>query len=253
MYLLYNLDFLDGIEKIDDYSIDLIITDPPFGVDIQNNQYFDDSKEYVFSHIESWIYHMWRVLKKNSHCYIYVPSLEIDKWVSTVKKYFNYNNLLGGDNYTTHKYQANNFDFSLQCIIYCSKGKAKDLNYIDWIKTSSSWYRDNRNKNPKEFTHQYPSYIPKKFRANVKPNQQVKLVHPCQKNGELIEKFILLSSEKNDVVMDPFCGSGIVCASAINLNRKFVGYEKDKEYYNKAIELINNHILIKKSKGKRMF
>ncbi len=225
---LFNKDFLDN--NLNNNSIDLIITDPPFGVDLKNKDQFDDSKNYVFNNIGSWISEIKRVLKENSHCYIYVPVTEVDKWVFNVKKLLRYNNILVSPNFSKERYLKNNFCFDFQLIIYASNGKAKNFNKIDWIKTSQSWLKDKRNKNPYPFTYKYPAFL-KDYRANVKSNKQRKLFHVCEKNTLLIEKLILLSSNENDIILDPFTGSGSTLVSAKNLNRGFIGYENNYRTY----------------------
>ncbi len=54
--------------------------------------------------------------------------------------------------------------------------------------------------------------------------------HPTQKPEKLIAKLILASSNKGDVVFDPFLGSGTTAVTAKKLGRKFVGIEKEQEY-----------------------
>ena len=54
--------------------------------------------------------------------------------------------------------------------------------------------------------------------------------HPTQKSEKLIAKIILASSNKNDVVFDPFLGSGTTSVTAKKLGRHYVGIEKDKQY-----------------------
>ena len=83
-----NMDCLEGMKKLEDNSVDCIITDVPYGVNFKND-FYDDSKGYVFSTYEQWIKEYARLLKKGSHCYIFIPTLEVDKWVSMVKKYLN--------------------------------------------------------------------------------------------------------------------------------------------------------------------
>lgn len=82
--LFYNDDCINSFEKINDNSIDLVITDVPYGVNFKND-FYDDTKEYVFSNYEKWIANISRVLKDGSHCYIFVPTQEIDKWVCMIK------------------------------------------------------------------------------------------------------------------------------------------------------------------------
>ena len=129
--------------------------------------------------------------------------------------------------------------FDYQPIIFCSKGKSKSFNKINWIMTSDGWFNDKRNKNPKRYTYQYPAYLSKEIRADVKSNATIKLLHKCQKNTNLIEKFILISSNENDIILDPFAGSGSTLLAAKHLNRKCIGFEINKKIYeiaNKRLE-----------------
>ena len=54
--------------------------------------------------------------------------------------------------------------------------------------------------------------------------------HPTQKPEKLIAKLILASSKENDIIFDPFCGSGTTPVVANKLNRKYVSIEMDKYY-----------------------
>jgi len=232
---------LEIVKDIGDNSIDLIVTDPPYGVDFQNNKFFDDRKSSVFSKIDIWLSEMFRILKPTCHIYIFIPTLEIDRWVSSVKKYFNFNNLISCRTYTTNRYLKNNFCFNSQHIIYASKGKAKRLNRANWIKTSEDWLNDNRNDKPKKYTYHYPSFLPNYIFANIKPNKQVKTIHPNQKNLFLVKNLILLSSNKDDLVLDPFIGSGTTAVACLKTGRNFIGFEISKEFYNIAIKRIKKN------------
>lgn len=64
--------------------------------------------------------------------------------------------------------------------------------------------------------------------------------HPTQKPVKLMEELILRHSNENDLVLDPFMGSGSTGVAALNLNRRFVGIELDKKYFNIAKERINS-------------
>lgn len=56
--------------------------------------------------------------------------------------------------------------------------------------------------------------------------------HPTQKPEEIIERLILSSTKERDVVLDMFNGSGTTGVVSIRNNRKFIGIELDKEYFN---------------------
>lgn len=55
--------------------------------------------------------------------------------------------------------------------------------------------------------------------------------HPTQKPEKLYAKLILASSNPDDVVYEPFAGTGTACVTAKKLSRRFIGVEKEKEYY----------------------
>ncbi len=65
-----------------------------------------------------------------------------------------------------------------------------------------------------------------------------KRIHPTQKPEEIIERMILASSHENDVVLDPFIGSGITAKCAKKTNRKYLGFESDVDYYQAALDFI---------------
>lgn len=68
-----------------------------------------------------------------------------------------------------------------------------------------------------------------------------KTEHPAQFPITMIERLIKGWSNENDIVLDPFMGSGTTAIAAINTNRNYIGFEMDEEYYKASIERINNH------------
>jgi len=64
--------------------------------------------------------------------------------------------------------------------------------------------------------------------------------HPTEKPETLLERIILLGSKENDVVLDPFMGSGTTGAVAKRLNRNFIGIELDDDFFEIAKNRINN-------------
>lgn len=66
-------------------------------------------------------------------------------------------------------------------------------------------------------------------------------LHPTQKPVDMIEFMISKFSDKGDVILDPFMGSGSTAVACINTNRSFIGIEIDNDYFNIAKERVNNH------------
>ncbi|MDP8201943.1 MAG: site-specific DNA-methyltransferase, partial [Candidatus Tenebribacter burtonii] len=63
--------------------------------------------------------------------------------------------------------------------------------------------------------------------------------HPCQLPIHLLDRLILLSTDENDIVLDPFSGTGTTAISAKRLGRNFIGFELDQEYVNISKEKLN--------------
>lgn len=67
-----------------------------------------------------------------------------------------------------------------------------------------------------------------------------KRYHPTQKPVKLIERLVLASSNKGDIVLDPFMGVGSTAIACKQNDRYYIGFEIDEEYYNASLERINN-------------
>lgn len=68
--------------------------------------------------------------------------------------------------------------------------------------------------------------------------------HETQKPEWLLERIVLASTQENDVILDPFCGSGTTGVAAIRNNRRFIGIEKENNYYNLANSRIADEMKI---------
>jgi len=63
-----------------------------------------------------------------------------------------------------------------------------------------------------------------------------KAIHPTQKNQDMLEELIKISSNENDIIFDPCAGSGSTLLAANKLNRKYIGCELSLEYYNVILD-----------------
>lgn len=61
-------------------------------------------------------------------------------------------------------------------------------------------------------------------------------IHPTQKPQKLLTRLILASSNEGDIVLDPFMGGGSTALACINGNRHYIGFEIDREYYERSLE-----------------
>ena len=73
----------------------------------------------------------------------------------------------------------------------------------------------------------------------MEPNISDTGLHPTQKPLNLMKLLIELTTSENHVVLDPFCGSGTTLVAALILNRKYIGMEQDKTFYDTAIKRLD--------------
>ena len=66
------------------------------------------------------------------------------------------------------------------------------------------------------------------------------LIHPTQKPVEMFRRFVIASTNKGDIVLDPFMGSGTTAIACINEKRHFIGFELNKDFYDKACKRIRD-------------
>ncbi|MBQ4119086.1 MAG: site-specific DNA-methyltransferase [Clostridia bacterium] len=79
------------------------------------------------------------------------------------------------------------------------------------------------------------AYVKPVFRTGVVPGGK-KRIHPTQKHLNVIEKLIKIHSNEGDLVFDPFSGSGTTALACKNTERRFIGSEIDKIYFEKAVK-----------------
>ena len=114
-----------------------------------------------------------------------------------------------------------------------AKGENKSLNYgkVKEIKHSKDY--DN--------TMRYPTNLIK-YSSMVGDCNNLNRLHPTQKPVELCEWLINTYSNENDIVLDNCIGSGTTAIACINLNRNYIGIEKEEKYFNIANERVNQLI-----------
>lgn len=220
-YKLYQGDCLEVMKNIEDGSVDLVVTDPPYktitggdsnGANSERPKGMLQGNRKLFKHqnikISSWIPEIYRVLKEGSHCYIFTNFLNLQEMLNeSTKVGFKLHNLLVWEknNCTPSQYYMKNCEY----VLFLRKGKAKWINNIGDSKT----------------VHKFNNIIGNKL-------------HPTEKPVDLLEYYLLNSSEPNDIVFDPFMGSGSTGVAALNANRDFIGIELDEGYFEIAKERI---------------
>lgn len=195
------------MKSIPDDSIDMILTDPPYGIKYSSNRRVktekfamlknDDNDERLSAYSE-----FARILKNDSVAIIFASWKNVTADVLELQKYFDIKNVIvwfkggGGTGDLKHTLST---DYELALV--CHKGKCR----LRGKREGSVWTFG-------------------KVSAN-------KLLHPTQKPIDLLAHAIEKYSDKNDTVFDPFMGSGSTGVAAISLERNFIGIELDDEYF----------------------
>ena len=76
----------------------------------------------------------------------------------------------------------------------------------------------------------------------TKPSEKKQGKHPTQKPLNLLERIILASTNENDLILDPFCGSSTTGIVANKLNRRYIGIDNSKAYLELSIRRYNSLI-----------
>ena len=226
-------DCVEEMKKLPSGSVDLIVTDPPFGVNYESRL-----RSETFGKIEgdgkndpvlSWsLAQCYRVLKSNSNIYVFTRWDVLPRFMRLMSYWgFDIKNCIIGKR-AGHSCGSLDYSFSpsYEMIVFAHKGKRK-FNETTIKRLSAG------NGYVKRFDDLI-DWLP------VNEPSKNLMFHPTQKSLELIEFFILLSSSPGDVVIDPFSGSGITAIAAWDLKRKFICYEINEEYYNKSVRYLSD-------------
>jgi len=247
---IQNMDCVEGMKQLPDESIDLIIADPPYGLDkdfgndsdkIKGEKYIEFTKKWTDIAIEK--------LKPNGSFYIFLTWQYSPEVFSLLKKKLLMINeiiwdrkvpSMGG---STRKYSSVH-----DTIGFFVKGKKY---YFDLDSIRIPYDPETKKARTRSIFIGKPwlekGYNPKDVWVNCRIHKQdpERENHPTQKPLEIINRMIKASCPKNGVVLDPFMGSGTTAVSCILNNRNFIGFEINPKYYQmslKRIERYSNHL-----------
>ena len=207
-------DCLELIKQIDDNSIDLIVTDPPYkghfgkpgGGSFGNRKYFLAVEDGVGSNMDFEI-------KK------YLPML--------IKKMKKFNAYFWTSQKLIKDYiifaEENDFHYDILVWIKTNPIPTKnnkylpDIEYCIFIREKGAYF----NNNEKFDLYRKAFFI---------PVNKSKFGHPTEKPIDVIKPSILISSKEKDLILDPFIGSGTTAEACKQLDRNFIGIEISPEY-----------------------
>lgn len=217
-----NGDSVQLLKELESNSVDLLVTDPPYKIITGGDSNGKNSKRpkgilsgnrelmKFIPKFDEWLPECFRVLKDGTHAYIMINSTNLLEMGNSIEKAgFKIHNILvwKKNNCTPSQFYMKNCEY----VIFCRKGKAKYINNIGDSKT----------------VHDFNNIIGNK-------------VHPTEKPVQLMRYYIENSSNGNDVILDPFMGSGSTGVACLESNRTFVGFEIDENYFNIAKKRIGD-------------
>lgn len=314
---IYNIDCLDGLKKIDDKSIDLIFTDPPYNIKYKNQGW--DFRDDYLGFMEKVFVECDRVLKDTGSFYffhnqyytIHVLQDIIDNNTSFYCKNFitwhKKNLLIKNWGYPSRNKKTclNKFFQTCEYILYYTKSnldtrtivhrdknkfreirdylkeekiksklKYKEMYHILKSHTFKHYFSDYNFIFPSEKDYKKLQVVTGCFKKEYEELKQEYLrqkeeyykeigvtfnkfdlemenfiettiknsnrIHPCQKPREVIERYIRISTNTGNIVLDLFSGSGMIPKVAKELKRKYIGFELNKEYYKKSLDFIDD-------------
>lgn len=225
-------DCVEEMKKLPPDCAHLVISDPPYGMDYESRL-----RSESFGKIEgdgkgdpvvSWtLAQCKRILKDNSHVYLFTHWAGMPRFLRYLEYWgFNVKNCMVGKR-AGHSCGDLKYSFSpsYEMLLFAHKGQREfNETTIRRLGDGSGYVR------------RFDDWIDW---LNVNEPSKSIMFHPTQKSLELIEFFMLLSSNEGDIVIDPFSGSGITAIAAWDLNRKFICYEVDDGYYNKSLKYLD--------------
>lgn len=224
----YNMDCLQGVKDIDSESIDLIVTDPPYPTTARGQsgssggmfqkEINKKGKVFTFNDIDCKEYapEFYRILKNGSHCYVMTNHINLIKMLNTFTEcgfHFVKSLIWDKGNKIMGQYYMSQFEY----ILFFRKGEGKPINNCGTSDILRIY-----NKKTKDFKGQN--------------------LHDTEKPISLYELLIQNSSNENDIVLDPFVGSGSFLVACHNTKRNCIGFELDKEYYDKAKQRLDEEM-----------
>lgn len=246
MNKIFNEDILLGINKIEDDSIDLILTDPPYclGKDYGNDSDQKSSEDYL-SWTYQWIDAILPKLKKTGSFYIFLSwqySPEIFVYLKSKLRMVNeiiWDRRVPSMGGSTRKFSSvhdnigffvknNDYHFDIDSIRIPYDEETKKARTRS-IFVGKKWLE--MGYNPKDIWSTSRIHAQDPEREN----------HPTQKPLEIIERMVKASCPKNGVVFDPFMGTGTTAIACLKNDRQYVGFEINKDYHKVIMNRIKRH------------
>lgn len=242
--VVINDDCIDVMRDITENSIDLIFADPPYflsnnGISCQSGKFVSVNKgewdkgksfseKYEFNKL--WLQECKRILKDTGSIFISGTMHNI-YLIGVILEELDFkilNNITWEKTSPPPNLSCRYFTHSTETIIWARKNNKSSRHKFNYELMKSH----NDGKQMKDVWKM----------SSVLKYEKRYGKHPTQKPEKLLERIILASSDKNDIVLDPFLGSGTTGVVAARLGRLFIGIDKEKEYIDLSIKRLKDEI-----------
>jgi DNA modification methylase len=239
---LHEGDCIELLKKLPDNSVDLIFADPPYNLQLNGELYrpnqtkvdgvtdaWDkfESQEIYDKFLAQWIAACHRVLKPNGSFWVIGTYHNIFRVGTAVQNagFWILNDIVWIKTNPMPNFKGTRFNNAHETLIWATK--SKDANYTFHYQAMKAMNDDLQMRSD--------WLIPIcQGTERIKVNGQK--AHSTQKPAELLQRIILATSNPNDIVLDPFSGSGTTAAVAKKLGRQYIGFEKEAFYIQVAEE-----------------
>jgi site-specific DNA-methyltransferase (adenine-specific) len=237
---IYNIDCLEGLKLLPDNTVDLVITDPPFAIDFKANRKnynrkqtrvlegyneikVSDYGEFTFN----WMQEVFRTLKESGSMYVFSGWNNLKDILVALDKvgFITVNHIIWKYQFgvvTRKKFVCSHY----HCLYVCKNEKQRKFYPFSRFK------KNDKSENGRSLHYADKEDVWYIKREYWHGDQKT----PTKLPTEIIEKILKYSSKENDVILDPFLGSGQVAVVSKMHNRQYIGFEIVKDYYDFAKE-----------------
>ena len=243
---LINCDILEGFKTLEDNSVDLVVTSPPYNVSIEYDSWNDNiPKEEYFDWVSKWLKECYRVLKPDGRIAINIPfevnMKQIQQRVFICSEYwqrmfitgFKWNGIIRLNEIATQRAKFTAWgSWMSPSMPYCHN--AEECVLLAYKEVPKKIEKGETDLTKEEFVE----YVSGEwgYRAETKGLTMANF------SLDIPMKAIKLLTWKGETVLDCFCGSGTTGVACMKLNRNFIGFEISQNYYKIAKERIQYEI-----------
>ncbi len=233
-----NGDTFKVLKYLPEKSVDLLIVDPPYNLDKDfHGKKFKKTADGMYEeYTESWILAVLPLLKDTASIYVCCDWLSSYVIAMILKKHFIIKNRITWQR-EKGRGALSNWKNGMEDIWFATMSKKYTFNIED-VKIRRKVIAPYRvNGTPKDWEEtdegNFRNTYPSNFWDDISIpywSMPENTAHPTQKPEKLLAKLILASSNKGDVILDPFSGSGSTSVTAKKLGRHYIGIEQDPTY-----------------------